>query len=186
MSVINENKRECHMDVDYREMDRLLEQYCRQQSEDPGDDLVATEFTSGSLPPLRENAIRNKLSVDDYNGTWMWGWSVTKLLFEALHDDYRRSDWKPRYLWRHQQFSLFKTLDASRGFSIDKEMLLKAASIYLSHPEIRTSKLDWLFLDSIVFLELDLYGDHFFKQRGGAGTNWAAVFATEKNTTIFC
>jgi hypothetical protein len=44
--------------------------------------------------------------------------------------------------------------------NIQKDQMLRVAAEYLSHPEIRTNKFDWLLLDAIVFAELAAFSYH--------------------------
>jgi hypothetical protein len=84
---------------------------------------------------------------------------------------------EPSCYWIHRTLDLFRTNDDTRGIAIDKAEMLSAAAIYLSHPEIRTNRFDWMFLDSIAFAELDAFAEYVFTTRGGTGGNLAAAFA---------
>jgi hypothetical protein len=75
--------------------------------------------------------------------------------------NYTKATEKPQYYWMHQNFSILRTNDATRGMSIQRDEMLRVAAEYLSHPEIRTNKFDWLLLDAIVFAELDAFSFHF-------------------------
>lgn len=65
--------------------------------------------------------------------------------------------------------------DPSRGFSIDRPSLLEAAKKYVGQEGIYCDALDWYFLDSLVFAELDAF--NVATMCGGAGFNFAWMFA---------
>lgn len=98
-------------------------------------------------------------------------------LFEALHSNFSfpKENEKPKFFWYHQNFNLFRLGDATRGIDIDKGLLVTAAASYLSKPEIRSNRLDWIFLDAIIFAELEAFANHVFTTRAGTGTNWPAI-----------
>jgi hypothetical protein len=75
--------------------------------------------------------------------------------------------------------------ETTRGFDIDKGALSQAAAEYLSKPEIRTDRLDWIFLDAIVFQELDSFAEQVISSRGGTGVNWAAAFAGDSELKYY-
>jgi hypothetical protein len=117
-----------------------------------------------------------------------WNKAVLEELFRALHcNTFDQKAEVARHLWSHwQHFDFLSTHDPKRGFSIYKDGLHSAAALYLSHPEIRTDKLDWIFMDAIVFMELDNYAHHVFMTRAKpGGPNWAAVFANHDRIKYF-
>jgi hypothetical protein len=144
--------------------------------------LVSKEWDHSILPALRTRAVSSQSTPEQYQKMWERGWQVTEQLFDALHSNsyvYTQvhTNQRPTVFWDHQALNLLRTDDPTRGFDIDKDELLSAATVYLSHPAIRTNRLDWLFLDTIVFQELDRYGAHVFTERAGTGVNLAAAFA---------
>lgn len=139
--------------------------------------FVSQEFNHFTGPALKARARRDGYTADQHKSMWIRAWDVTHQLFDALHSGLTDEKTKPQYFWRHQSFNVLRTDDRTRGFDILKDSLLSVAALYLGHPEIRTNRFDWLFLDAIVFQELEAYGEHVFSTKAGTGMNWAAVFA---------
>ena len=165
--------------LEFEQMDKQLEEYWSDELDSVAKTLILREWRSSTHRSLEHRASKGDCTVDQYRHAWIYSWDVTRKLFEALHSNaYSAGEAdSPKYFWHHQKFDVLRTNDAKRGMEIDKDCLLQGAAFYLSHPEIRTNMLDWLFLDSIVFAELDAYAHEAFTTRGGTGTNWAAIFA---------
>ena len=147
--------------------------------------VFLSERANSSLPTLHANARRDGWTTDQYRGAHNATWGITEKLFDALHSNWFSSDReeeKPKSFWYHQKLDLLRLGDVSRGFDIDKGQLVDAAALYLGNPDIRSNRLDWIFLDAIVFAELEAYADHVFASRAGAGINWAATFANRSKT----
>jgi hypothetical protein len=158
-------------------VDEALEAYWASQVSETALPFVSREFNDSILPSLKVIAERDAYTADQYKSMWMWAWSITHRLFDALHPYALNEKEKARYFWCHQHFDVFHLQDRSRGIEITKDSLLSVAATYLGHPEIRTNRFDWLLLDAIVFQELEAYGEHVFSTKAGTGMNWAAVFA---------
>ena len=163
---------------------RDIERHYVRQWTHPTDDarlnaIVRAEWEQYLLPALRDQAIQSRSTNIQYAATLSAAWPLATGLFDALHVKayVPGKGEEARYFWRHQEFDLFRTNDFTRGFAIDKAELLGCAATYLSQPDIRICRFDWLFLDAIVFAELDAYGFHVFNSRGGTGANWAAIFS---------
>jgi hypothetical protein len=163
--------------VDDLEVDEALERYWAENVTPIALPFISREFKRSILPALKATFRRNGYTLDQYKSMWIQAWDVTDQLFNALHPYPIHETEKPSYFWQHQRFDIFRTDDPRRGFKIMKDELLSAAALYLGHPDIRTNKLDWLFLDAIIFQELNAYGEHVLATKSGTGTNWAAVFA---------
>jgi hypothetical protein len=167
------------------DIDEALEAYWGRDVSETALSFVSREFNDSILPSLKATAKREKYTADQYKSMWMWAWSVTHRLFDAMHSYATDEKEKPRYFWHHQRFDVFHTHDRTRGIDITKDELLSVAATYLGHPEIRTNKMDWLFLDTIVFQELEAYGEQVFSTKAGTGTNWAAVFAQSSQAKYY-
>jgi hypothetical protein len=141
--------------------------------------IILRERATSSLPALHANALRNGWTTEQYRVANNSNWGLTEQLFDALHSNWHRDkeEEKPRNFWYHQSFDLFHLDDSTRGFDIDKGGLVDAASWYLGRPDIRSNRLDWVFLDAIIFAELEAYADHVFTSKAGTGINWAATLA---------
>jgi hypothetical protein len=139
--------------------------------------FVSHEFNHFTGPTLKARARSSGYTADQHKSMWISAWDVTHRLFDALHSGLTDEKTKPQYFWRHQGFNVLRTDDRTRGFDILKDSLLSVAALYLGHLDMRTNRFDWLFLDAIVFQELEAYGEHVFLRKAGTGMNWAAVFA---------
>ena len=148
---------------------------------------VEEELDRRVLPELRQKAISDCLTEEQYRDGVALAWMVTKNLFYALHYDARAS-WqgydsiasgpaKPKFFWLHQGLDFLRIHDKSRGFAISKDDLSISAANYVKHSEVRTNHLDWLYLDSTIFYTLEVLAEEIFVRRMGTGINWAAVFA---------
>jgi hypothetical protein len=144
-------------------------------------ELISPIWEGSILPSLKANALKDNCAQDEFRERWIRARRVTEQLFRALHNNafYASDSEKPTYFWYHQHFDLLRSLDRTRGISIYKEQLVEVAATYLSHPAIRTNKMDWLLLDAFVFAELDLYTDYVVTCKAGTGINWAAAFANK-------
>jgi hypothetical protein len=132
-----------------------------------GDDarpFVEPIWHGSILPSLKVNALAEKWTAEHFRDRCIRSFMATVDLFYALHanagSNYTQANETPQYYWVHQTFNMLRTNDATRGTSIQKDEMLRVAAEYLSHPEIRTNKFDWLLLDAIVFAELDAYSWH--------------------------
>lgn len=167
--------------TDFDEIDRAFDAFWEEDRFARAD--LAREWRS--IIPLRW---RSECTADEYRVRLSWTKAVLEALFQALHSNtYDQTAEVARYLWEHwQSLDLLSAHDPKRGFSIYKDRLLSAAALYLRHPEIRTNKLDWLFIDTIVFSELDDYAHHVFMARGNTGgPNWAAILANHNPIKYF-
>src|SRR6266511_3892784 len=72
---------------------------------------------------------------------------------------------------------IIRANDDTRGFSISKELLTNVAAEYLARPELQSDYFDWLLLDTLIFMELDAFGNHAVNAKGGTGINWGSTFA---------
>ncbi|MBF3882728.1 hypothetical protein ISG07_04890 [Burkholderia pseudomallei] len=147
--------------------------YWEKQTSEEVRPFVGPIWNGSILPSLKANAIAEKWTTEQFRERCIRAVRVTVELFYALHDNagsnYTKANEKPRYYWAHQNFDILRANDASRGISIQKDEMLRVASEYLSHPEIRSNKLDWLLLDSIVFAELDAFSYHVASQDFSTG-----------------
>jgi hypothetical protein len=129
---------------------------------------------------MRDRALlRTDLTAQRYEDLLTRYLRVLQRLYEALHTNYlsHKDKDRPQYFWEHQPFHELRLQDATRGIDVYKSDLLNAAAFYLSEPDVRTNKLDWIFLDAIVFTELEAWGDYVFMRRADTETNLAAIFA---------
>jgi hypothetical protein len=148
---------------------------------------VEKELDARVLPELRQKAIADCLTEEQYHDCVALAWMVTKNLFYALHYDARAS-WQgynsvasgpatPKFFWLHPGPNFLRIHDRSRGFAISKDDLSISAANYIKHSEVRTNHLDWLYLDTLIFCAWEVLAEENFINRMGTGTNWAAVFA---------
>jgi hypothetical protein len=134
------------------------------------------------LPALRSRALKANTSREDYHLQFLMNaWRVTDALYDALHSNWSDTalpaNEKPRGFWYHQTFDWFRTHDPTRGFRIYKEELVGTATNYVSQPQICTNKLDWVFLDALVFTEIEAFAEEIGNNKLGAGIDWARIFA---------
>jgi hypothetical protein len=136
-------------------------------AEQMGDDVrpfVEPTWHGSILPSLKATALAEKWTAEQFRERCIRALRATVDLFYALHinagSNYTKATEKPQYYWVHQNFNILRANDETRGMSIQKDEMLRVAAEYLSHPEIRTNKFDWLLLDAIVFAELDAFSFH--------------------------
>jgi hypothetical protein len=154
--------------MDQDQLDAVAEPINDHWAEQMGDNarpFVEPIWHGSILPSLKANALSEKWTAEQFRERCIRALRVTVDLFYALHinagSSYAKATEKPQYYWIHQNFNILRTNDATRGMSIQKDEMLRVAADYLSHPEIRTNKFDWLLLDAIVFTELDAFAFHF-------------------------
>ncbi len=140
------------------------------------ENLALPVWNGEILPALKANAVASNKTKADFHDQWLRTWKLTMDLFQAVHN-HGTFEKKPWYFWEHQDYDFLRANDATRGIEIDKGALLDVAAGYLSRPEIRSNKFDWILMDSIVFQELDAYTYHVVNSKSGTGANWAAIFA---------
>jgi hypothetical protein len=165
-------------DNDFRQIDASLKELWDKEV-DGVFELTSTAWEGAILPALKANAVRDNCTQEEFRDRWIRARRVTEGLFRALHNNAfdASENEKPTYFWYHQHFDLLRSNDRKRGITIYKEQLIEVAATYLSHPKIRTNKMDWLLLDAFVFAELDAYTDFVVNAKAGTGINWAASFA---------
>lgn len=157
-------------------IERSTKEFWEQRIGDKAYELISPIWENWILPSLKVNAAAADTG-EKFRERWIRAMSLTQRLFEALHSNhgYARDEERPRFFWMHQQFEVLRANDAKRGISIDKAEMLGVAAEYLSHPEIRCNKFDWLLLDAIVFAELDAFTSVLTSSK--ASTGMAVVFA---------
>lgn len=164
----------------------ITDHWTKQMSEEIRS-FVEPMWNGSILPSLKANAIAEKWTTEQFRERCIRAFRAMIDLFYALHNNagssYAKSNEKPRYYWLHQNFDILRANDASRGISIQKDEMLRVAAEYLSYPEIRSNKLDWLLLDSIVFAELDAFSYHLTSQDFSRGI--ASAIADGNPTKYF-
>jgi hypothetical protein len=91
---------------------------------------------------------------------------LTKEFFDVSHDYDAKLD-KVNDIWHHQNYSLLDSNSSNRAFHIaDKQRLLMLGSRYLREPEVRCRYFDWLYLDIVIFQELDAFTYHYIQGKG--------------------
>jgi hypothetical protein len=161
--------------MDENQFDAIVEQIVSHWAEQVSEEvrsLVEPMWKGSILPSLKANAITGKWTPEQFRERCIRAFRAMVDLFYALHsnaDSYTKANEKPRYYWMHQNFEILRANDASRGLSIQKDEMLRVAAVYLSYPEIRSNKLDWLLLDSIVFAELDAFSFYLTSQDFSTG-----------------
>jgi hypothetical protein len=153
--------------MDEDQLDAVAEPINDHWAEQMGDDarpFVEPMWHGSILPSLKVNALAEKWTAEQFRERCIRALRATVDLFYALHinagSNYTQANEKPQYYWTHHNFNILRSNDATRGMSIQKDEMLRVAAEYLSHPEIRTNKFDWLLLDAIVFAELDAFSNH--------------------------
>src|SRR3989442_998905 len=80
------------------------------------------------LPALRAIATRENAPLDEYRERLTVAARVIWYFHEALHYGIRNENKRKReWFWTHQTVDLFRANDDSRGFSINRDALLKVA-----------------------------------------------------------
>lgn len=144
--------------------------------------FVMRQWADG-VGEVRERALlRTDLTAQRYQDLLTRYLRVLQRLYEALHTNYlsHKDKEAPQCFWERQPFHELRLKDATRGIDVDKSDLLNAAAFYLSEPDVRTNRLDWIVLDAIVFTELEAWGDYVFMRRADTEINWAATFADRR------
>jgi hypothetical protein len=172
--------------------DRVVLEDEDNELEETGDHDWTEEFDPTIKPYVSEEwreYLRSFRGREPTEAQLWWGRHIIRDLFYALHSralsSLTNKEEQPRGYWYHQQFDPFRTNDATRGFDIERGTLLEVASGYLSNPEGRTNRLDWIFLDAIVFEELDAYANKVITTRAGTGFNWATIFSPRNQLQYF-
>jgi hypothetical protein len=116
-----------------------------------------------ALPALHDHALSQKeLAEEQYEEQLHQSWDLTNLLYQSLHVNWEQpaKGEEPKGFWEHRQFDALRLDDIKRGFAIYKEALEEQAALYLRHEEFRSDNLDWIFLDALVFSELEAFVHH--------------------------
>jgi hypothetical protein len=146
------------------------------------EEIVRGEWERHLLPALRLGAKRSQLPFDAYRARLRAAAIFLKNLYPALHAGSARE--RPADFWRHQvDFNPLHADAGTRRFRIDRGALLASAADYLGKPELRTHRLDWIFMDALMFRALDDYNRQMFHSFGGAGDNWSAGMAGSSGAT---
>jgi len=110
---------------------------------------------------IRDESLSKSVAPEEYEELY---WHANEFLsdiesafnFGAQNDDSARP---PR--WFHRRLDLKREprdlLDVTLG--VDQEMILDCVTRYLNSPSYQHDWLDWLFLDSLIYLELAVYAD---------------------------
>ena len=159
------------------------QEYPEESKADAGDRakrvLVQAEWESG-VADLRARAIvRTEATPEAYRGILIRYWRVCERLFEALHSNWMmpsRGE-EPKDFWAHRSFNFLLVQKEKRGFDLYWGELIEVVAWYLDQPELRTDRLDWIFLDAIIFSYLDSLGRAFYVDGDDRPTNWAALYA---------
>ena len=164
-------------------LDEFLKRHYSENLNEVARPVILAELDCNIFPSLRANALRNGSTLEQYRQMLNRAGGVVEELFDGLHaNKYQpKDDEKPRGFWYHQDFDPLRTQDLTRGIDIDKDHLLQAAAVYLGCPEICLNRLDWIFLDAIIFAELDAFGDYLLTTYGGL----ARIFAGRSQGKYF-
>jgi len=149
--------------------------------DEPVNRRVYSTWSRYAVPQLRAQAKKDKLSVDRYRQRIWLAHRIVLGLDLAVRpsvDEYQEA--AGSFTWTHQRLERWSYMTAGtprRGIQIDRESLMDAAAEYLAQPELRTDFLDWVFIDSLLYGELD----SFMKQVVSGGIfgsiNWAYLLA---------
>jgi len=134
--------------------------------------LVIREFSR-----LKEKVLSD-ITAPNYEGVWMYAWLVMCRLFSALQPHAHNKGVKPEFFWEHQSIELLRGRYLTRRISIRKDRLLEVAALYLRLHKIRTNRLDWIFLDAFVLVDLVAISENLLYEVEGWGTQWAVRHAS--------
>jgi hypothetical protein len=135
--------------------------------------LVSREFEWKILPGLKANSLRGDITARQYEDIWSIAWRVACQIFEAVQPNAENRGANPAFYWEHQPLPLLYDRYLTCHFNISKAGLIEAAATYLRSPEIRTNRLDWLFLDSFIFEAIVAHAEYLLYEIEGIGTRWA-------------
>lgn len=121
--------------------------------------VVFNEWEYPIQSSIRANAIAQDWSGDRYRDALIRGWNALVCLFDGLHPEVWTEDdskgERAKFFWYHQHVDMKKAGDKKRGFEIDRDTLVQAATRYLASPDSQTNHMDWLLLDVLVFAEIE-------------------------------
>lgn len=131
-------------------------------------------------------ARREKLSPVEYRHYLDWAYNI---LYEV--DDSIRSlidedaGAVAHTVWRHQRIDLFHAGDDKRGFSISRAELIEVSAKYLAQSALRSDYLDWVFIDILLFAEIDAFAHSLMSGPPLGPVNWAFIFAEGNQLKYF-
>ena len=135
------------------------------------------------VPHLRQRANEEGISAEEYHRRVYLTRRILRELCFALHSGGLYAETKPKRFWSHQVVDPIRANDKSRGIEIDTAELCGVAAQYVSQPELRNDATDWLFMDSLVFAELDAFA---YQLMSGIGSvNWAFILAGGKQIQYY-
>lgn len=148
--------------------------------------FVQDYFERWIQPALRARAFANRADHTEYCEWLTNAQAIMCELHEALHQYGAYDVAKPRatYVWRHKTPDPLRADDKSRGFAIDRSSLVALAARYVSQPNVQTDAMDWLFMDSLVFAELDAFSEQVMSGTLFGTVNFAYILA-ERNAAKF-
>lgn len=162
--------------MDYDELEDISEKVSVHWQERMGEKVypfVSPVLEGSIIPSLKARALAENWTGEQFHVASIRAIGLTADLFGALHNnahsDIAPQNERPRFYWVHQKFDFLRANDAKRGIDIYKDEMLRIAAEYLSHPEIRSNKFDWLLMDAIVFAELDAFAYHTISSQWGTG-----------------
>lgn len=123
---------------------------------------------------LRARAEREGQSAFDYEGALRQVYDLLINLDNAVH---AYLDHQSRVVWGHQKFNILTAGEESRGIAISRQELIDTAATYLGQLKLRTDYLDWLFIDALLFAEVDGFARILMLGPPLGPMNWAFVFA---------
>jgi hypothetical protein len=150
----------------------LLSKYCCELDK-ATQPIVSGEFEWKILPGLKANSLRGDITARQYESIWIMAWNVTCRILEAVQPNAKNIGANPTFFWEHQPIPLLYDRYLIRHFNISKGGLIEAAALYLRSPEIRTNRLDWIFLDSFIFEAIIAHAHYLLHEIEGIGTRWA-------------
>src|SRR3990167_5423937 len=139
-----------------RQTDAMLDEAQEDGVDERSSAVISTLWTTSILPSLEENARSHAMNVAEHASQRRLAGKLTKALFDALHSqgEGHAKRGPARSFWCHQDLNSKRASHDQGQVSIDKADLLEVADQYLSHPEVRVNKIDWILLDALVFEEL--------------------------------
>lgn len=126
---------------------------------------------------LREKAEQTNATAKDFQDCLDEAYSLLKSLDWALHQNEEISTGKISEVWRHQPINVVAAGNSNRGISIWREQLIEVAARYLNQKKLRTELMDWIFIDSILFAEIDAFSNSVMSGPPWGPFNWAFMIA---------
>lgn len=174
MTIIDEN----NIDEQYAEIEKnFVQPDCKVVG---FKELYTFKLMENIRKKIRERSLSDKLDPNDYHDRLVEMYDFVGNLYDALNGYPLKSDIKKECheIWYHRtEEQIIGIRKIHKEHFINRDELLDTLSIYLTNPWLQLDLIDWIFLDSLVFDQIESYREEIYSGKTIGKENWNYILA---------